>query len=99
MFVWLAVHLENHPDFHNLKAKGMEDPSKFLMDELWKELAENNVLVCPGQYFDGQEGVPHHGEGSENLGFFRLSFSIASHDEIEQAVKTMYKVMVKFFRA
>lgn len=97
MFVWLAVHLESHPEFVQMKRQGVEDPSRLLMERLWKELAENNVLVSPGYFFDGNGGHPH--VGAENIGFFRLSFSIASHDQMEKAVKTMYKVFVKFFQA
>jgi DNA-binding transcriptional MocR family regulator len=54
------------------------------------------VLVCPGEFFDGQKGKPHG--GSESSGFFRLSFSIATEQQMEVAIKTMYKVMTSFFR-
>lgn len=46
MFVWLAVHLENHPDYKKLKAQG-EDASRVLIEKLWIQLAENNVsFLC-----------------------------------------------------
>ena len=54
------------------------------------------VLISPGYFFDAQPGVPH--EGTEDFGFFRLSFSSATHEEMESAIKTMYKVFVKFFQ-
>lgn len=54
------------------------------------------VLVSPGYFFDAQPGVPH--EGTEDFGFFRLSFSSATHEEMESAIKTIYKVFVKFFQ-
>ncbi|KAJ9120739.1 hypothetical protein QFC22_002670 [Naganishia vaughanmartiniae] len=96
MFVWLAVHLESHPKFAQIKeADGPEGVNKMLY-ELWTELAEKNVLVCPGYFFDAQPGVPH--EGTENIGFFRLSFSMASHEQMESAIKTIYKVFVRFFQ-
>lgn len=40
--------------------------------------------------------MPH--EGAEDIGFFRLSFSMASHEQMEAAVKTMYKVFIKVFQ-
>lgn len=42
MFVFLAVHVEEHPDYEALLAKG-EDATKLLMDNLWRQLAENLV--------------------------------------------------------
>lgn len=43
MFVWLAVHLESHPQFAQIKAaEGPEGVNKMLY-ELWTELAEKNV--------------------------------------------------------
>ncbi|KAJ9105496.1 hypothetical protein QFC21_001867 [Naganishia friedmannii] len=96
MFVWLAVHLESHPRFAQIKdADGPEGVNKMLY-ELWTELAEKNVLVSPGYFFDAQPGVPH--EGTENFGFFRLSFSMANHEQMESAIKTIYKVFVSFFQ-
>jgi len=44
MFVWLAIHIDQHPDYRQLEAKG-EDATRVLMEKLWHELADN--LVCP----------------------------------------------------
>lgn len=44
MFVWLAIHVDQHPDYKQLQAKG-EDATRVLMEKLWHELADN--LVCP----------------------------------------------------
>ncbi|KAJ9112336.1 hypothetical protein QFC19_000756 [Naganishia cerealis] len=96
MFVWLAVHLESHPQFAQVKQDDGKEGVNKMLYELWTELAENNVLVSPGYFFDAQPGVPH--EGTENFGFFRLSFSMASHEQMESAIKTIYKVFVKFFQ-
>lgn len=43
MFVWLAIHVDQHPDYRQLQAKG-EDATRVLMEKLWHELADN--LVC-----------------------------------------------------
>lgn len=42
MFVFLAVHIEQHPDYHALEAQG-EDATKKLMDKLWQQLADQLV--------------------------------------------------------
>jgi hypothetical protein len=43
MFVWLQVHIGNHPDIAEMRARGEENPEQKLMEKLWKELAENKV--------------------------------------------------------
>ena len=42
MFVFLAVHVSEHPDYDVLLKKG-EDATRLLMDDLWRQLAENLV--------------------------------------------------------
>ncbi|GHJ84349.1 hypothetical protein NliqN6_0751 [Naganishia liquefaciens] len=96
MFVWLAVHLSSHHKFAQIKREEGPDGVNKMLYELWTDLAESNVLISPGYFFDAQPGVPH--EGTEDFGFFRLSFSSATHEEMESAIKTMYKVFVKFFQ-
>lgn len=44
MFVWLAIHIDQHPDYRALQIKG-EDATRVLMEKLWHELADN--LVSP----------------------------------------------------
>jgi aromatic amino acid aminotransferase I len=44
MFVWLAIHIDQHPDFRQLQAKG-EDATRVLMEKLWHELADNLVSL------------------------------------------------------
>jgi DNA-binding transcriptional MocR family regulator len=53
------------------------------------------VLVVPGFFFDAQPGVPH--QGAEEIGFLRLAFSFAPHDEMKKALEIMSKVIVAFF--
>ena len=57
--------------------------------------AFEKVLVVPGFFFDAQPGVPH--EGAEEIGFLRLAFSFAPHDEMQKALEIMSKVIVAFF--
>jgi aromatic amino acid aminotransferase I len=42
MFVWLAIHVDQHPDYNQLQSKG-EDATRVLMEKLWHELADNLV--------------------------------------------------------
>ena len=58
-------------------------------------LSSKQVLVVPGFFFDAQPGRPH--QGAETIGFLRLAFSFAPHDEIKQALEIMARVIVKFF--
>lgn len=44
MFVWLAIHVDQHPDYRALQSKG-EDATRVLMEKLWHELADNMVRI------------------------------------------------------
>ncbi|KAM0751020.1 PLP-dependent transferase [Meredithblackwellia eburnea MCA 4105] len=46
MFVWLRVHVSNHPSYP-------EKSTADLILACWEELAEANVLVAPGTMFSG----------------------------------------------
>lgn len=48
MFIWLQVHIENHPDLEGMRMRGVEDPEAKLMEKLWRELAENKVSLTQG---------------------------------------------------
>lgn len=94
MFIFLAVHLDEHPDYNLLRAQG-EDPTQVLMDKLWTELADNLVLFAPGYGFDAHGD---HAIGGEGVGYFRLSFSIVTYDECRTAISRFAKVLAKFYR-
>ncbi|KAK4686627.1 hypothetical protein P7C73_g3499, partial [Tremellales sp. Uapishka_1] len=94
MFIFLGVHLSEHPDYQKLQHKG-EDATKVLMVKLWTELAENLVLFAPGFGFDAHG---EHAIGGEGVGYFRLSFSIATYEETQSAIKTFAKILKKFYR-
>ncbi|EIW69475.1 hypothetical protein TREMEDRAFT_71644 [Tremella mesenterica DSM 1558] len=95
MFIFLAIHMEGHPDYKALLQKG-ENAVEVLMTKLWLELAENLVLFAPATSFDAN-GV--HGIGGEGIGYFRLSYSIATYEETNRAISTFAKILTKFFRA
>jgi aromatic amino acid aminotransferase I len=94
MFIFLAVHISSHPDYDSLVQKG-EDATRVLMEKLWLELAEHLVLFAPGWGFDaGGE----HAIGGDGLGYFRLSFSIATYEETRTGIDRFAKVLNKFYR-
>jgi aromatic amino acid aminotransferase I len=94
MFIFLAVHISDHPDYEALLQKG-EDATRVLMERLWTELAENLVLFAPGWGFDaGGE----HAIGGEGVGYFRLSYSIITYEQTRQGIEKFAKVLNKFYR-
>lgn len=92
MFIFLAVHLDQHPDYHLLG----NDADDVLMGKLWRELAEHLVLFAPGIGFDSKG--PHN-IGGKGVGYFRISYSIITYEESRSATATFAKVLTKFLRA
>lgn len=94
MFIFLAVHIDQHPDYHSLEAKG-EDATRKLLDKLWQLLADNLVLFAPGWAFDANGP---HAIGGKGTGYFRLSYSIATYEETRKAIGTFADVLTQFYR-
>ncbi|GAA5893063.1 hypothetical protein JCM5296_003062 [Sporobolomyces johnsonii] len=101
MFVWLRVHFASHP-LYTLT------PTSTLIQQLWEELAEANVLVAPGTMFSGrtfgttateEEGPEVLAITEEGDGFFRISFSSATEEQMKEATRIIGKVVEEFFRA
>ncbi|KAH7107058.1 PLP-dependent transferase [Auriculariales sp. MPI-PUGE-AT-0066] len=88
MFLWMALHLQNHP-----QASG--PPSEELADRLerdiWTHLAENGLLVTPGWYFNAAE--------LKGKGHFRISFSFSEADELRRAIQIFASVIKEVFNA
>lgn len=89
MFVFLAIHVDQHPDFHSLGSEATD----ILMKKLWRLLAEHLVLFAPGTSFDSH-GV--HNIGGKGVGFFRISYSIITFDEVRSSIEIFSKVLKKF---
>jgi aromatic amino acid aminotransferase I len=53
------------------------------------------VLFAPGFGFDAKGP---HAIGGEGMGYFRLSFSIATYEQTRTAIETFAKVLYKFYR-
>ncbi|KAJ7591099.1 pyridoxal phosphate-dependent transferase [Mycena floridula] len=85
MFVWLKLHLENHPSFASIGYKQLEI-------KLWEKIADAGVLFAPGFMFHA-DIVTDETPGS---GHFRISFSSASFDEMKKATSIFAKVLNKF---
>jgi aromatic amino acid aminotransferase I len=94
MFIWLAIHVDRHPDYYSLEKRG-EDATAFLMDKLWRELADHLVLFAPGFAFDAHGP---HAIGGKGTGYFRLAYSVITYDQTREAIGTFSKVLNKFFR-
>jgi aromatic amino acid aminotransferase I len=109
MFVWLAIHVDQHPDYRQLQAKG-EDATRVLMEKLWHELADNlvrpsciskylksdiQVLFAPGWAFDAHG---EHAIGGNGVGYFRLAYSTTTYEQTRDAITTFSKVLTKFFK-
>ncbi|GAA5883335.1 hypothetical protein JCM3774_005247 [Rhodotorula dairenensis] len=96
MFVWLRVHFSAHPRFHST-------PTAELLMSLWEDLAEHHVLIVPGTIFSaasvGQDfedqdlAVTDDGDG-----FFRISFSSATPDELHRGCKILAERVRVFFK-
>ncbi|ORX39894.1 pyridoxal phosphate-dependent transferase [Kockovaella imperatae] len=94
MFVFLAVHFDEHPDYKSLRSQG-ENAVRVLSERLWIDLAENLVLFAPGWTFDANGP---HAIGGDGYGYYRLSFSIATYEQMHEAVEKFAKVLTKFFK-
>lgn len=97
MFIFLAVHISSHPLYPTLLKKGQtpREATQYLMEHLWRALAQNLVLFAPGWGFDANG---EHNIGGEGVGYFRLSFSTITYEQCRIAVGTFEKVLTKFLK-
>lgn len=93
MFIFLAIHLSSHPSYASLSASS-EDADKLLMDKIWRELADNKVLFAPGWGFDAR-GEHNIGGAGSGVGYFRLSYSVATYEQVGKAVRVLKEVLVR----
>ncbi|KAK7049551.1 hypothetical protein VNI00_005582 [Paramarasmius palmivorus] len=87
MFIWLQLHLEDHPLYGQLDSTALEL-------KLWTALAEAGLIVGPGDMFSahpGQNGASPHGH-------FRISFSNTEFDVMKKAVKIFSTVLQQFMK-
>ncbi|OJA14663.1 hypothetical protein AZE42_02405 [Rhizopogon vesiculosus] len=88
MFVWMKLHLDQHPSF----SPGDENALEM---KLWTKVAENGVLFAPGWMFSakGLTGDTDHADS----GHFRVSFSNAEFPDLKKAVTIFGRVIREFF--
>lgn len=74
MFVWLRVHLSNHPDFSTTNTAD-------LLIKLWEKIAEAKVLVAPGNMFNART----FGSGNEEPPFAPPQYSVRLTSEEDES--------------
>ncbi|KAG1874474.1 pyridoxal phosphate-dependent transferase [Suillus subalutaceus] len=89
MFVWMKLHLDQHPSF----APGDEDT---LETKLWTKLAENGVLFGPGWIF-AANAIAEDSHNNDS-GHFRVSFSNAEFADLKKAVTIFGQIIREFFQ-
>ncbi|KAK4702386.1 hypothetical protein P7C70_g3836, partial [Phenoliferia sp. Uapishka_3] len=98
MFIWLAIHLQNHPSYKQLSRDDSPAKAKtFLADKLWNDLGENGVLFRPGELF----AVPTPEERAnfgEDVIYLRAAYSFNKREELEAAFKIFAETVVTFFK-
>lgn len=82
MFIWITVYISKSTRFAKFTDDAtIEDPEQAFMDELWKTLADNKVLLAPGHYYEPWQGAEKATTatrgGERGIGHFRLAFSTA----------------------
>ena len=102
MFLWARLYLYCSRRFQRLQASGESlDPEKDFQGELWLALASQSVLVTPGSYYtpwEGSEKLSIQAQNAESgIGYFRLSFSMSTKEDMEIGIYRMAKVMQQFW--
>ncbi|KZP00312.1 PLP-dependent transferase [Calocera viscosa TUFC12733] len=107
MFLWIKVHVYNHPAYDELIRSGMSESlaSATLTMRLWKKLVDNHILWSPGWYFatDGVEPDIPEMDFNANVdskgmeGCFRVAYSSASPAEMKKAMDVFSEQITKFF--
>ncbi|KAF9351903.1 hypothetical protein BGX26_010171 [Mortierella sp. AD094] len=86
MFVWIKVHVDQHPRYGAV-------PDSTLMLELFNKCVENNVLMVPGWQFSCKP-KPSNLDLSDLLGcwfdneatYLRATFAYATFEQMDQAM-------------
>ncbi|KAG0709595.1 pyridoxal phosphate-dependent transferase [Suillus ampliporus] len=88
MFVWMRLHLEQHPSF-------TPEDEDTLEIKLWTKLAKNGVLFGPGWMFAAN--LMAQTSGNTDSGHFRISYSNAEFSDLKKAVTIFGRVIREFF--
>ncbi|GAA5900164.1 hypothetical protein JCM5296_001475 [Sporobolomyces johnsonii] len=98
MFLWCRFYLAGAPRFRELEAQeDVEDPEETFMKELWEALADNLILLTPGSYYTPWQGADKQttrARGAETkIGYFRLAFSMANKEGMEEGIRRLEQVL------
>ncbi|KAG0075206.1 hypothetical protein BGZ93_007099 [Podila epicladia] len=99
MFLWIKVHLEEHPRYGKVK-------DNVLMLELFNKCVEYNVLMVPGWQFSCKP-KPTDIDPSDLLGswydeaatYMRATFAYATFDQMEEAITRYGEALKAVFAA
>ncbi|ORY69318.1 pyridoxal phosphate-dependent transferase [Leucosporidium creatinivorum] len=98
MFLWLKFYLTESPNFKSFSAE--EDPEQAFMTHLFEELATKaTILLVPGAYYSpwqGKDKTTTAARGEElGVGYFRVAYSMATNEEMEEGVRRFEIVIRK----
>ncbi|PVF95527.1 PLP-dependent transferase [Serendipita vermifera] len=94
MFVWMRVNFEGLPPPVRVPDENPDEATH--EGRFWVQLAENNLLIGPGFVFRGEK--QHPPEDPNLAGHYRVSFSDASHENMEKASKIFARVLKEYLK-
>ncbi|ORX39954.1 pyridoxal phosphate-dependent transferase [Kockovaella imperatae] len=92
MFLWLRLHLEDHPDISDTSVS-LED----LAERVFQSLIEAKVLTVPSKFFKAPGKSWTRDEEAKRI-FLRLSFATATEEEITEGVQRIGRALTKEWR-
>ena len=89
MFLWLRLHLENHPEISNTSV-GLEE----MAEKVFNALIEGKVLTVPSKFFKAPGQQWSREEEAKRI-FLRLSFATATEEEMTEGIKRIGQAVTK----
>ncbi|CAK5273982.1 unnamed protein product [Mycena citricolor] len=97
MFVWLNIHLHNHPRYDALSRNTSPSKAKEILSaELSSAILRGGVTMRAGELFAVADLEGHSGSGEESM-FLRASFSSGPQEDIVKGMHIFARVLVQFF--
>ncbi|KAJ7890629.1 PLP-dependent transferase [Mycena olivaceomarginata] len=97
MFLWLHIHLHNHPRYKALARQTSPAAAKNqLSTELWTSIYKSGVLFRRGELFAVEDDEERAKAGEEDV-FLRVSFSGGPKENLEKGMQRFATTLVKFF--
>ena len=89
MFLWLRLHLENHPSIGDTSAD-----LEGVAEKVFEALIAAKVLTVPSKFFQAPGQKWTREEEAKRI-FLRLSFATATEEEMEEGIKRMGEALKK----